>query len=84
MNIDYIVPAGVAKMFFCDDKFDVVCRELLSRGWKRDLDPDDRIHKNATLIWTNLVSLEYYTVVKTIIITGTGPVSCNTMTSLTL
>jgi hypothetical protein len=42
-------------MFFCDDKFDAVCKELLSRGWKRDLDTDDRVHKNATLIWTNLV-----------------------------
>ena len=55
-------------MYYCDDKFDSVITSLNKRGWKRDIDTNtntvdtntvDTIHKNATLLWTNLVSFKF-------------------------
>lgn len=50
------------KIYYCDDKFESIIAVLNKRGWIRDANTvtdnnaADTIHKNAVLLWTNLVS----------------------------
>ncbi len=48
-----------SRSFLCDDKFDVVISELISRGWIRITAGAMSVPRECELIWTNLASVHF-------------------------